>query len=390
LILASGAAFASTFTVLNTNDSGPGSLRQAILDANGAAGADTIAFAIPGTGVHTISPLSFLPALTDDAGVTIDGYTQPGSSRNTLAVGNDAVLAVEINGAAAGDSTSGIAVRSSTNLIRGLVIDRFDTAIRVDRGTGNTVTGCFIGTDPAGTSSQPNRNGIAVFPTGESLESGPADTLIGGDDPSERNLISGNASTGVGVGFTSASTRILGNYVGTDASGMGTLGNGQDGIVCAVSTGMTIGGTTAGSGNVISGNIGPGINIGFSSGIVVQGNLIGTNASGTAALPNTGAGISCVQSESEITIGGAGPGARNVISGNSRNGLWVFNSSGVLAAGNLIGTNAAGTAPVPNGQNGVFILASSRNNSVGGETAGARRPGSLSRDSQRPQLRRQP
>ncbi|HEU5249882.1 MAG TPA: hypothetical protein VFW15_07830, partial [Thermoanaerobaculia bacterium] len=62
-----GAA-AATFVVVNTSDSGAGSLRQAILDANAAPGADLIGFSIPGPGVHTISPLSSLPALTDDAG----------------------------------------------------------------------------------------------------------------------------------------------------------------------------------------------------------------------------------------------------------------------------------------------------------------------------------
>jgi hypothetical protein len=95
-------ARAATFTVTNTGDSGPGSLRQAILDANAAPGADAIAFNIPGRGVHAIGPLSPLPALTDDAGVTIDGYTQPGASPNTLAIGDNAVLLVELNGALAG------------------------------------------------------------------------------------------------------------------------------------------------------------------------------------------------------------------------------------------------------------------------------------------------
>src|SRR5262245_53416398 len=68
------------FTVSNTNDSGSGSLRQAILDANNNAGADTIRFAIPGAGVHTITPTSELPTITGP--VTIDGYTQQGSSPN--------------------------------------------------------------------------------------------------------------------------------------------------------------------------------------------------------------------------------------------------------------------------------------------------------------------
>src|SRR5437016_5283227 len=89
----------STFTVLNTDDSGPGSLRQAITDANAtpnAGGADQIHFNISGAGVHTISPASALPAITDP--VVINGYTQPGASPNTLNIGDNAVVLIELNG----------------------------------------------------------------------------------------------------------------------------------------------------------------------------------------------------------------------------------------------------------------------------------------------------
>ena len=85
---------------MNTNDSGPGSLRQAIFNANANPGLDTIAFAIPGAGMHTISPTSPLPNITDP--VVIDGYTQPGSSPNTLANGDNAVLLIELNGSGTG------------------------------------------------------------------------------------------------------------------------------------------------------------------------------------------------------------------------------------------------------------------------------------------------
>ncbi len=91
---------AATFTVTNTSDAGAGSLRQAILDSESNPGADTIAFNIPGAGVHTIALTTWLPKAFDP--VTVDGYTQPGSSPNTLplAQGTNAVLNVEINGAA--------------------------------------------------------------------------------------------------------------------------------------------------------------------------------------------------------------------------------------------------------------------------------------------------
>lgn len=267
--------FAATFTVSNTNDSGAGSLRQAILDANASPGADKIVFDIPEGGVHTISPLAALPALTDDAGLAIDGYTQPGSSPNTLAVGDDAVLTVELSGAAAGTNAVGVALQSSSNLVRGLVINRFERAVWVQKGTGNIVKGCFIGTDPAGTSSQPNHNGIVVFgsdvPALEAeSDSIPDATVIGGSDPGERNLISGSGSSGVAIGFIAGSARILGNYIGTNASGNAAIGN-VTGISSSFSGGLTIGGTSSGSGNLISGNMSAVILFGESN-CLVQGN----------------------------------------------------------------------------------------------------------------------
>src|SRR3954447_21699368 len=97
-VLSAAGAQAATFSVTNTLDSGAGSLRQAILDANGAAGTDTIVFVIPGAGLHTISPATNLPGIT--GAVILDGYSQPGSSVNTLALGDNAVLQIELNGSA--------------------------------------------------------------------------------------------------------------------------------------------------------------------------------------------------------------------------------------------------------------------------------------------------
>ena len=165
---------APTFTVLNTNDSGPGSLRQAILDANTTPGADTIAFNIPGSGIHTIGLLSVLPSLTDNAGVTIDGYTQPGSSPNTLALGDNSVHLIEVNGGGDGFFVSGgycLSVRSSSNHVRGMVINNCRNGsgfygVAIEDGSDNEVSGCFLGTDATGTSAKPNLSGIAVDGSG--------------------------------------------------------------------------------------------------------------------------------------------------------------------------------------------------------------------------------
>jgi hypothetical protein len=117
--LCDAAVNAATYTVTNTNNSGAGSLRQAVLDANANAGADTIAFNIPGAGVHTITPTSQLPDITD--AVTIDGYTQPGASPNTQMTSDDAMLLIELNGAASGANTTGLSALADNVTIKGLV-----------------------------------------------------------------------------------------------------------------------------------------------------------------------------------------------------------------------------------------------------------------------------
>src|SRR5205085_2817947 len=116
----------SIMLVTTTDDSGPGSLRQAILDVNADTGnpaADTINFAITGDGVHTIRPLSELPAITHP--VFVDGYTQSGSRPNTLAVGDDAALAIELDGSLQVGGSRGLTISAANTVVRGLAINRF-------------------------------------------------------------------------------------------------------------------------------------------------------------------------------------------------------------------------------------------------------------------------
>src|SRR6188508_2510516 len=156
------SALAATLTVTTTADGGPGSLRQAINDSNASPGViDTIAFNITGAGcagapaVCTIQPATALPTVADPA--IIDGYTQPGSSLNTLTVGDDAVLLVELDGSQVSPNGIGLYVLANNTVIQGLVINRFSyVGIFIDAtggGTlgGHTVRGNFIGTDPSGT-----------------------------------------------------------------------------------------------------------------------------------------------------------------------------------------------------------------------------------------------
>src|SRR5438270_5495227 len=190
-----------TFTVTNTNDSGAGSLRQAILDANANPGTDTIAFNISGSGIHTITPASLLPTITDS--VIIDGYTQPGSSPNTLQNSDNAVLLIELNGSAVplgpcAAFCGGLTITAGNSMVRGLVVNRFtgnfqDYAIVLQGSGGNVIEGNFIGTNPTGVAAAANgvTRGIAVFSS--------SNNTIGGATPSARNVISGNNQSGINI-----------------------------------------------------------------------------------------------------------------------------------------------------------------------------------------------
>ena len=315
VLFAAAIARGNTYTVTNTDDSGAGSLRQAILDANANPGADTIAFNIPASGVQTIMPASDLPQITDK--VTIDGYTQPGTSVNTDPVATNAVLLIELDGSAQiNDIGLSVGASADGTTIRGLMIINWFRGIELD-GPGSLVKGNFIGTD--GTFALPNTTGI--YFSGTDLA-----TVIGGTTPADRNLISGNLFAGVDI--RSPGLTIQGNLIGTDPTGMLLLENTTNyGILCASITnpGATIGGTAAGAGNVISGNAGFGISIATTtaahvSANVVQGNLIGTNAAGTGPLGNSiGIGLD----GGDSTIGGTSPGEANVIAYNSSIGVYL-------------------------------------------------------------------
>jgi parallel beta-helix repeat protein len=349
------------YTVTNTDDSGTGSLRQAILDANARPGLDMIVFKIPGSGVQTISPASPLPDITDP--VIVDGYSQPGASPNTLAVGDNARLLIQVDGSNAGLGANGLHLTAGGSTVQGLDITHFKAtgaptyqggvAILLDTNGGDVVQGNFLGTDPAGSAAMGNTEGVIAL-------QGAFSNTIGGTTPAARNLISGNVDGFFGrSGATTASqgNMIEGNYVGLNAAGAAALSNTEDGV--DPSSYDTIGGTAPGAGNVISGNARMGMGF-FGSDVVVQGNRIGTDATGTHAIGNNW-GIFAFQSEGNM-IGGTTGAARNVVSGNITGieiaGNYAHDN---VVQGNYIGTNAAGTAAVGNVYDGVFIAFSSSN-----------------------------
>src|SRR5581483_10656508 len=137
-----------------------GSLRQAILDANDNPGSDAITFADLGAS-HKIAPTTPLPAITDP--VTIDGYTHPGASPNTQAVGDNAVLQVQLSGENLTGAPDGLDITAGDSVVRGLVIDHFaGRAIYIETNGGNSIEGNFIGTDPTGTAAAANDTGVEV------------------------------------------------------------------------------------------------------------------------------------------------------------------------------------------------------------------------------------
>lgn len=281
-------AEAATFTVTTTADSGTGSLRAAITAANATTTPDLIQFNIPGTGPFTLTPATPLPTISQP--VTIDGYTQPGAAANTSDEGDNAVILIRIDGSAAGGTASGIAACARVT-VRGLSITGYlqhgivigsDSSGTVCAGvpSGSIISGNFVGLRPDGVTAGGNRfNGVLLFA---------AQATIGGSTPAERNVISSNgavggsttASHGVQANEVAASgTVIQGNYIGTDASGTLDRGNRGEGVHLGVNaTGVSIGGAVL---NRIAFNAtGIGV-VGTATGNLISGNEIFGN-DGTA------------------------------------------------------------------------------------------------------------
>ena len=254
----------STFTVTNTNDAGEGSLRRAIVNANADADASVITFNIPGGGVQVIRPGVPLPTIRYP--VVIDGYSQPGSAPNTAETGDNAVLSIVLDGSNITDASHsvGIEIKADNSTVRGLAVSNFLGMGVLLQGSNNSLEGSFIGLDVTGKAAGPNGLGVGVFG---------GNAVVGGTTPAARNVISGNT---VGIGIAS----------------------------------LTLGGPAL---------------IEPAAGSVVQNNLIGTDATGTADLGNRIVGVALVGSGN--VVGGTGPGEANTIAFNGTSG------AGVLVAG---------------------------------------------------------
>ena len=362
--------------VTNTKDAGVGSLRAAIYKAfdlvtDTPGTTPTITFQIPNTdpnfagGVFTIAPTAPLPA--PGANTTIDATTQTAFTGNTNASGPEVVLSGALQPAPE-FYTTGLRLSAANVTVKGFVISGFSTngIFLADSATGNTVAGCYIGTNAAGTAAVANGYEGIVF-------DGSQNNTIGGTGAGARNVISGNTYRGIILSEGAVGNVVAGNFIGVNAAGTAALPN-QAGLY-VLSPGNTIGGSVAGAGNVISGNTYQGVLISDagSDANVVAGNFIGLNAAGTAAVANGYAGVEIAGVQDNV-IGGTTTAARNVISGNGTQGILLNSGAATknnVIAGNFIGLNAGGTAAIPNAFAGVEISDGSRLNTVGGTAPGA-------------------
>ncbi|MBL0162833.1 MAG: hypothetical protein IPP82_04020 [Xanthomonadales bacterium] len=348
LILVAGVstslpAAASVFIVTNNSDAGAGSLRRAITDANAAAGADTIQFAIPGSGVHTIALTTQLPAISGS--LTIDGFSQSGAVPNTNSTtqgGLNAMLQIELTGTG---GFYGLYTDSANNVIltvQGLAMHGFIANLFGAPIAGNSQLRAFgdyfcTNVDGSAAASGPSN--------GSGINTNATPAFIGGDLASQRNLISGCGTSAIDI---RSPTQVRGNLIGTDATGSVAIPNGLNGIsMQSDAANVGIGGATATSRNVISGNHTFAIALGNLSsaaqyiGLQIQGNYIGTDWTGLNALPNGwpdysaaqfGGGIRLSSNQtlsSTAIIGGFGPGEANLIAFNR--------GTGIIAASNKAG-----------------------------------------------------
>jgi CSLREA domain-containing protein len=339
--------------ICETATPGQCTLRAAIEEANNLAGEQTINFNITGAGPHTIIPNSNLPTITE--AVIIDGTSEPDYVNAPV---------VRINGITISEGSSiGLNVLSDGVTIKGLAIGNFNPVGILINGSGFTVQGNYLGTFDGISDNGNSSDGIRV----DNATSG----IIGGTGANERNIISGNDLTGVGL-VNTQNVDVVGNFIGTSADGNGFLANASNGIHI---TNGGIGNTVRQ--NVISGNGAYGLLISNGTDNIVQGNIIGLNSTGTAAIANNVYGINLGSSGPVTgnTIGGdiTDPTSRNVISGNGEAGIRLeANGNSNTISGNYIGTNSAGNGPINNGLYAIYMINDANNNTIGGDTAAER------------------
>jgi CSLREA domain-containing protein len=321
--------------ICQTATAGQCSLRAAIQEVNALAvqpSALTIAFALPGCSAAgqaacIITPPSALPALSKAA--VIDGQTQPGWTLTPM---------VELVGSSAPAGTTGLQLQAASSAVRGLVVGGFNLAGVSISANSVSLQGNVIGLQGNGTMVR--GNGTTAVSRGGVLVMSGTGVVIGGNTAAQRNIISGNG--GAGIWVDGGSVTVTGNYIGTTSAGTAAAGNGRWGIHLAGGGPHQLGGAGSGEGNVVSGHVVAdtgGIYVATPS-VTIRGNRIGTNAAGTAYLPN-GDGASTfasgidLRSGSGHVVGGSATGEANLIAGNQGHGIRVTTQTSRLSANSI-------------------------------------------------------
>ena len=390
-----GSYSANTGNVISGNAGNGVTIRGTTASGNVAQGntiglnpAGTAAIANAGRGISIEgAPTNTIGGNRSGAGNTISGNTSHGVVVSGIgATGNklqsNKVGTNKAGTAAVANGGSGIVIDSAPNTtvggnhstsvpVRNIVSgNKKGIEVISSDAAGNIVQGNYVGTDVNGTLAIPNTE-EGVF-----IGYNARNTVVGGTLDGERNLISGNSLDGVRIGtdFNETSGNVVkGNYIGTKAAGLDKLANGKDGVRIHHAINTAIGGSDAGSRNVIAGNTEYGVEIiGWALGDygkinTVEGNYIGLNANGATAQGNTKAGV-------RIYMGSTNTIKNNVISANQSNGIEIAGdkSTGNQVKGNTVGADATGLKGRPNNGDGVNIADSAAGNTVGGSTAADR------------------
>ncbi len=307
---------------------------------------------------------SYAPTIID-IGSALPGLMVAGTTIQGPNVHDNSVLVLD----GMGGSYPGLEVRANNCAIKKLTIANFNGfGISTWPPTGDPVTGLLITGNkigdlvPSSFFDQPNLGGIKLWHTSSSV--------IGGDTDAERNVIAGNTSYGIYI-LDSATNVVKGNYIGVKPDGV-TASPNSTGVYVSNSTGNTIGGSTAGRRNIISGNTSNGVYV-VGNENVVMGNYVGTDISGTVAIPNGNIGVRIGNGGAAVSsgniIGGSSAGQGNLISGNGSYGIQAVVSDLTTIQGNTIGLDVTKTTALPN--NYGISLSSALNNFIGGTTAGA-------------------
>ena len=305
--------------------------------------------------------------------VILDATTQPGYSGTPL---------ITLDGSATGATVNGIYLRADNSIVKGFIVHSFgDEGIEMDgtsgKGNNNTIQNNWVGIDATGAAKPNGGDGILITV-------GASGNQIGGTGPNQGNIIAGNTGNGILIRNAGSDNNIIeGNRIGLSLDGLTKIANGIHGVmVIDTASNNTIGGTAPGAGNVISGSVQDGIYIADAGtdGNVIQGNLIGTNATGlkVLAVGNVDEGISIQDNASNTIIGGNTAAAANVISGNGAAGILIqTGATGTIVQGNYIGTDRSGTRDMGNAmlsiagqKSGVRIIDVGIDNIIGGTGSG--------------------